>query len=151
MAYYTGAGTTLSVVTGVPATYDEAGFAALTFDLIGEVTGVPEHGAEYALVTHNPIADRITRKLKGSVNYGSVTIPMALDPADTGQDTMRAHADGANVDDQASFKVEYSDGSIEYFTGLVMSFTTAADGADSILAANAMIEIDNGVITVPAP
>ncbi|HSH51600.1 MAG TPA: hypothetical protein VK982_07740, partial [Bacteroidales bacterium] len=61
MAYYTAAGTTLSVVTGEPATFDEAGFSALSFDEVGEVTSVPSHGAEYALVTHNPIGDRVTR------------------------------------------------------------------------------------------
>lgn len=153
MAYYTGAGTTVSVTSTLPATYDEAGFsdAGMTYTVVGELTGVPEHGAEYALVTHNPISDRITRKLKGSVNYGSVTLPMALDPADAGQDIMRDHADGTKVDDQVSMKIEYSDGSVEYFTCLVMSFTTAADGVDSIMAANATIEIDNSVISVAAP
>lgn len=152
MAYYTAAGTTLSVATGVPAAFSETGFSALSFNVVGEVTSVPSHGAEYALVTHNPLGDRITRKLKGSVNYGSLTIPMALDVADTGQDTMREHADGANVDDVASFKVEYPDGTVEYFTGLVMSFTTAGDGVDSILSAEAMIEIDSQVVTVePTP
>ena len=150
MAYYTAAGTTLSVSSGAPTTYDQVGFEALSFSEVGEVTSVPSHGAEYALVTHNPISDRITRKLKGSVNYGSITIPMALDTADNGQDIMRDHSDGANVDDQVSIRVAYPDGSFEYFTGLVMSFTTAGDGVDSILSAEAMIEIDNSVVKVDA-
>lgn len=150
MAYYTAAGTTLSVASATPATYDATGFQALSFSAIGEVTSVPSHGAEYALVTHNPLGDRITRKLKGSVNYGAITVPMALDTADTGQDIMRDHSNGPNVDDKASFKVDYPDGSVEYFTGLVMSFTTAGDGVDSILAAEAMIEIDNSVVKVDA-
>ena len=151
MAYYTAAGTILSVVSEVPSELtDDAtdGFPSLTYAVVGEVTSVPSHGAEYALVTHNPIGDRVTRKLKGSVNYGSLTIPMALDVDDAGQDIMRDHSDGANVDDLASFEVAYPDGTTEYFTGLVMSFTTAGDGVDSILAAEAMIEIDSSVVTV---
>ncbi len=154
MAYFTAAGTTLSVATGAPATFDAAGFEANTYSLVGEVTSVPSHGAEYALVTHNPIADRVTRKLKGSVNYGSITIPMALDVSDEGQDIMRDHADGAEVDTVVSCEVAYPDGTTEYFTALVMSFTTAGDGVDSILSAEAMLEIDSQVITVepvPAP
>ena len=150
MAYYTAAGTTLSVSSGTPTTYDQVGFEALSFSEVGEVTSVPSHGAEYALVTHNPIGGRITRKLKGSKNTGSMTIPMALDTADSGQDIMRDHADGANVDDQASFRISYPDGSFEYFTALVMSFTTAGDGVDSILSAEAMIEIDDDVVKVDA-
>jgi len=150
MAYYTAAGTVLSVSSGAPATYDEAGFEAMTFTVVGEVTSVPSHGAEFSLVTHNPLADRITRKLKGSKNNGSMTIPMALDTSDAGQDIMRDHADGLNVDDKASFRVEYPDGGAEYFTGLVMSFTTAGDGVDSILAAEAMVEIDDNVVSVAA-
>lgn len=150
MAYYTAAGTTLSVASATPATYDEAGFVALSFSTIGEVTSVPSHGAEYALVTHSPLGDRVTRKLKGSRDNGSMTIPMALDTSDAGQDIMRDHANGPNVDDQASFRVNYPDGSTEYFTGLVMSFTTAGDGVDSILSAEAMIQIDNDVVKVDA-
>lgn len=151
MAYYTSAGTVLSVSTEDPASYDDTGFSALSFSVVGEVTSVPSHGAEYALVTHNPIADRVTRKLKGSVNYGSMTIPMALDSEDAGQDIMREHADGASVDDSASFKIDWPDGSTEYFTGKVMSFTTSGDGVDSILSAEAMVEIDGSVVNVPAP
>lgn len=153
MAYYTAAGTVLSVASAVPAQFDgdaTNGFPSLNYTVVGEVTSVPSHGAEYALVTHNPIGDRITRKLKGSYNAGSMTIPMALDVADEGQDIMREHASGANVDDLASFEIVYPDGTTEYFTALVMSFTTAGDGVDSILSAEAMIEIDSSVVTVEA-
>jgi len=150
MAYYTAAGTVFSVASGAPATFDAAGFEALAYTTVGEVTSVPSHGATYALVTHNPIADRVTRKLKGSVNYGSLTIPMALDTADAGQDIMRDHADGTQVDGVVSAKVEYPDGTTEYFTALVMSFTTAGDGVDSILSAEAMVEIDSKVVSVDA-
>lgn len=150
MAYYTAAGTTLNVSSGEPETFDEDGFSANDYTTVGEVTSVPSHGGEYSLVTHNPISDRVTRKLKGSVNYGSMTIPMALDTSDDGQDIMRDHADGTLVDDPVSVKVEYPDGGVEYFTALVMSFTTSGDGVDSILSAETMIEIDSKVVSVPA-
>lgn len=151
MAYHTAAGTTFSVASEVPDDLDDnetTGFPSLSYTAVGEVTSVPSHGAEYALVTHNPISDRVTRKLKGSVNYGSITVPLALDSGDGGQDIMRDHADETSVDDLVSVEVAYPDGTTEYFTALVMSFTTAGDGVDSILSAEAMLEIDSSVVTV---
>jgi len=65
---FTSAGTTISVVDSNPATYDQAGFEALTYSLIGEVTDLGEFGREYSAVTHNPLGDRRTVKRKGSYN-----------------------------------------------------------------------------------
>ena len=64
----TTAGATIGISATLPATNDAAGYAALTFSLIGEVTDLGEFGREYATVTHNPIASRRTIKRKGSFN-----------------------------------------------------------------------------------
>lgn len=143
-----GAGTVVAISSSLPATYDESGFSALTYTTVGEVTGLPEHGAEYTLITHLPLATRVVNKRKGSVNYGSFTIPMALDDFDGGQTIAESHASGANVDASASFKVTYNGGGVEYFTAQVMSFMRAAVDADSILAASMAIEIDSATVIV---
>lgn len=150
MAFYTSAGTVLSISTDLPATYDEAGFAALTFTPIGEITGVPEHGDTYNPVTHNPIADRRTRVVKGSTALNEMSIPLALDRNDAGQVIARTHTSGAKVDDPAAFKVEYPDGSTEYFNSLVMSFTVIADSVDSVLSGNINLNSGFDIVTVTA-
>jgi hypothetical protein len=66
MAIQTSAGTTLGIVSGTPATYDEAGFADLTFATVGEITEIPAFGSVYNLITHSPLGElgRSLRKLQ---------------------------------------------------------------------------------------
>ena len=42
MAIQTSAGTTLGIVSGLPATYDAAGFGALTFATVGEMQSLTQ-------------------------------------------------------------------------------------------------------------
>lgn len=151
---FTAAGTTFAVSAALPATFDEAGYTAvgMTYSLVGEITGIPSIGAEYALVTHNPLGNRTTVKRKGSVDFGSgITLPMALDNSDVGQGIMRDFAYGANVDDSITVKITRPDGSTRYFTAQVMSFMEASDDVDSITSAEATIEIDREIVYVAAP
>src|SRR5690606_40955577 len=63
---YTSAGTTLGLSAAAPATYDAAGYAALTFTQIGEVSDLGDIPARiYELVTWQPLAERGMRKAKG--------------------------------------------------------------------------------------
>ena len=71
MTVRTSAGTTLKVSASAPATFDKAGYSALTFTAVGEITDLGEFGREYALVTHNPVGTRGTQKFKGSFNEGT--------------------------------------------------------------------------------
>jgi len=57
---FTSAGTTISLTDTEPTTYDVAGFDALTFTEVGEVSDLGEFGREYAEVTFNPLGDRRT-------------------------------------------------------------------------------------------
>ena len=81
-------GTKFSVSATLPTTLDDddtTGYASLTGTLVGEVTEVPEYGGQAATVEHTPLATGITRKFHGAINYGSLTVPLALDRDDAGQ------------------------------------------------------------------
>ena len=54
----TSAGTVVSVSAGLPATFDAAGFAALTYTQVGKVDNAGNLGASIAPVTFTPIEDR---------------------------------------------------------------------------------------------
>lgn len=153
MAVQTVAGTHIRISAGQPATFNAAGYAAMTFTNIGEITDGGEHGREYAEVTHNPIDTRGTQKFKGSFNEGTKTLQLADDIEDAGQLLLKA---ALLSDSDYSFEVEYQDGSIDYFQAKVMSFRKATSTVDTIQSASVGLSITTtkagiGIIEVPAP
>src|SRR5690349_14090990 len=102
MSVDSSAGTTLKISASTPATFDAAGYGALTYTNIGEITNLGEFGREYSLITHNPIANRGTVKRKGSFNEGTMALQLGLDKNDAGQ----ILAKSASVsDDDYSFEI----------------------------------------------
>lgn len=153
MTAKTSAGTTLGISASHPATFNEAGFEALSYTTIGEITSMDgDIGRVYNLVTHNPLATRATVKKKGSYNSGSMTIPLAIDRDDAGQILAKT---ALNSDANYSFVIEEQDGSFLYFQGIVMAFPVNYGGVDAITAGTITIEITadddgNDFVLLPA-
>lgn len=144
----TSAGTTIAISAALPATDDAAGYNALTWAAIGEVTDLGEFGREYATVTHNPVASRRTIKRKGSYNDGTMALQLALDRDDAGQILVKtALASDANK----AFRITYQDGSKDYFSAMVMSFKTNVGSVDQILSGSINLEINTDIIPVALP
>lgn len=149
---FSSVGTVVSVDDIPPATYDATGFGALTWASCGELADLPAFGAEAALATHTPLATGIVAKRRGSINYGSVTLTMAVSATDAGAAILETKADAAaGADALVSVKVELVNGAIQYFTGQVMSYKTNVANADSITMAEVTLEIDNSIVKVAAP
>lgn len=146
----TSAGSTLHIATGVPATYDQAGFEAvgITYTAVGEITDLGEFGTEYNAVTHTALGQRQTKKFKGSYNNGSLQLQMARDTSDAGQTAIQAALDS---DNSYTFKVTLQDGTKMYFTGKVMSYRTNVGSVDQITGATTTIEVDSDIVEVAAP
>jgi hypothetical protein len=138
MAVRTSAGTTLKVSAAAPATFNSAGYAALTFTAVGEITDLGEFGREFALVTHNPVGTRGTQKFKGSFNEGTMNLSLGLDTDDAGQVLMKA----ASLADTAySFEVVTQNGDKYYFQAMVMSFKVGVGSVDSITTSSVTLEL----------
>ena len=131
-----GLGTVFAASAATPATEDVAGYAALTYTDVGEITEIPESGESFEVVTHVPLATGLTAKYHGANNAGSLTIPMALDNADAGQAILKAALASKS---RISFSETYPDGEIRYYQGKVFSFTVGA-ATGSVVTANVMIE-----------
>lgn len=142
-----GVGATFSIVSGEPATYDDTGFAALTFAEVGEVISIGAYGGTAEVLTQTPVKSGIIKKVKGSTNYGSQTLQFGLE-TDTGQAALQSGFDGANKNAIHSVKLEYSDGSVRYYTGLVTSFEFQEISASSFVNAASTIEVNNSVVDV---
>ncbi len=146
-------GDTLSVCATLPATEDQAGYEALTFTDVGEVTNIPEIGRVYDLITHNPVGERKTFKFKGNYNDGTMTLAMGRATDDAGQAIMKTAVDS---DLPISFSITYNDDpggsgsspTIQYFQGLVMSYPTETGDGNQILAANTQIEISGDILEI---
>ena len=138
MSVRTSAGTTLKVGASAPATFDAAGYAALTLTAVGEVTDLGEFGREYALVTHNPVGSRATVKKKGSYNSGTMTLSLGLDTDDAGQVLLKA---ASLSDADYSFCVTTQNGDKYYFQAQVMSFKVGVGSVDQITTASVTLEL----------
>ncbi len=144
----TSTGVQFAIVAGSPATIDGAGFSALTFVDVGEVTDIAEFGADTSVVTHQPLATGIVEKFKGFTNYGSSSVSFAKDSADAGQIVLESGAIGANKNSQHSVRVTLQDGTFLYFTCKVFSFKMATGSADSIVGSTSSIEIESVIVEV---
>lgn len=147
---FTSAGTKLEVAAETPTTRDETEFSALTYTEVGEVTDMGEYGAEFETVTHNPLGTRRTVKRKGTVNDGALTMQLGRVPSDAGQQILIDGVDGAERDTVHSFKVTLQDGTTQYMTGQIYSFTTNVGSVNQITGASVTVELDDEIIEVAA-
>lgn len=148
MGSTTAAGTILAVSVAAPATQDAAGYAALTYVVIGEIEKIGAIGATTNKVEFQPLAGP-KQKHKGSTDYGSLQPSLAHDDEDAGQAVLRTLADPEN-NAKGSFKATYPDGAIRYWQGRVFGYPETVDGADSIIMANPTVEIDTKIVKVDA-
>lgn len=152
MTARTSAGSTLAISAAAPATFNEAGYEALTFTTIGEITDLGEFGREYALVTHNPLDTRATVKRKGSYNEGAMDLKLALDTDDAGQILLAAASES---DADYSFELTLQNGDVYYFQAQVMTFKIGVGSVDQITGASVKLELTSndagvGIVEVPA-
>lgn len=144
-------GTTIAFVVGEPATFDEAGYGALTYEEIGEVTAIGEYGGTGQINTNIPLKTGVVDKRVGSIDYGDATLTITRDSGDDGQTALKDAFDGSNARAVGSVEVTFPDGSIQYFTAVVSSFTTVISDANSWTQANCTLALTSRVIDVAAP
>ena len=142
MAWQTAAGATLAIstVSTPPATFDAAGYAALSYTVVGEITNIGDFGKEYALVTHQPLSTRGVKKGKGSFNNGTLNPALAYDAGDAGQILLQSALES---DQSYSFRVTLQNGTVFYMRGKVMSFKPSVGGVDDVVTASPTIEVDS--------
>lgn len=143
----TAAGSKLAIGTVLPATYDEAGFEALTLTNIGLVDKLGPMGATYAQTTFQPlVGPEIT--LKGGAKYGVLNPSYAIDSEDAGQALLRTASD----DQIADFPlcVTRPDGSKRYFLGKVFGVPEDIGTAETVIMANPVVAINTKPVEVAA-
>lgn len=145
MTVQTSAGSTLAITASAPATFDAAGYNALTYVNIGEITDLGELGREYALVNHSPLGDRRVKKFKGSYQSGSISLQFGKDFSDAGQILLTT---ASTNDNTYTFRLTLQDGKKLYFTGMVMTAKVSVGSVDQITGGTSQIEIHSDVLEV---
>jgi hypothetical protein len=142
---FSSAGSTLSISAGVPATYDAIGFGALTYTVVKEVTEIGTLGKTFGLITHTPVNDPVTYKIKGISNSGTLAVKGARVTSDPGQTIFIAASDSYAP---YSIKITLADSTNLYVQGLVMGYQTAVGGAGQITGFDANVELSGNIVTV---
>jgi hypothetical protein len=132
MTTETVAGAVLSVAADAPATFDSAGFAALTWVPIGELTDMGSvKGRTYNTSTHAPIGTPLQVSKKASYMLPNGDFVVGWDEEDAGQVLIEAAANSNTA--VYSFKMEKQGGVIRYFTAQVMQFVENLGTVDNIV------------------
>lgn len=117
-------GTTIAIATGVPATFTEAGYEAMTWVNIVGLVSVGEMGDEHETVSVPDLTAGRIRTLKGAATGTAIVVtlraPLSGETA-TGQTNAKAAAT-ANGGAEHSFKVTDASGNSDYVSGVAMSW-----------------------------
>jgi hypothetical protein len=138
MSTQSNSGTLFALSAAAPATYNAAGFAALTFANIGEVKTGGDFGKTFQVITSQVLSRRGTTKKKGTFDAGSLNLSMELDPDDAGQVLAETAVDS---DDDYSVKITLQDGTIYYLRGLVTEFVTTVGGPNDMLMGRIKVDL----------
>lgn len=129
-------GGTLWVSNTLPASDSLASFQSVTGWLkVAEVTDHGELPANYEQVSHVSVERGKTQTIKGARDAVTLTITTGRKYDDAAQQAMNSLADGANADNEASFKIVLPDdaGTIIYFAGPVTGVSTPLGGAGTVI------------------
>lgn len=118
-----GAGTILYISTAEPATYDEAGFGALTWIEVVDVVNIGGGGGSASVVEYTPLKTGKAVRKAGPITYDDRAVQAGKHRNNAGHQTLKSYFDGANQGKILSFRVGYVDGSNDYFTGTISGFT----------------------------
>jgi hypothetical protein len=132
-------GTCVSVSATLPATFNEAGYDALTFTQVGELEAIGEINVRHASVTFQNMCSGKTSTLKGAEEPVEITIDVAIDRDDAGQVIMTSAR--KSLTQKVAIKVSEADGDAVYFHGYVMSDTINYGGINEIKKAQYTIGV----------
>lgn len=144
----------ISTTSTDPATFDAAGYSALTYQQACPVQSIGPFGTAYESVTFDDLCTGNRIKLKGINDNGDMELVLGYDDTDGAFDYIETAAnDTAAVD--YHFKITMpnkqnsgGDDAIFYFSGKVMTATTTPGGANDPVTLNVTIGISTSIVKV---
>jgi hypothetical protein len=137
-------GATIAVVAAVPATYNSAGYAALTWVPVGKITSWGEAGDTSEDVAETTLAGRVIHA-NGALDGGAVAFAIVVSGTDAGQ-TILVNNSNSNTD--ISYRVTDPDGKIEYSTGIVANVRSRERTASTAKGLTGEARINTALVRV---
>ena len=141
-------GTKIFVVGGEPATFDAAGFGAMT--ITAQVVGVVTFGAwgdDNEDVSEPLLGEGRVIHTNGTADGGEVEISVQHRTTDAGSDILLANA-GTN--DPVSIKKVYKSGDIEYATAVISGAKQREAAGNAVRGYTVMARVNSAVVSVSA-
>ncbi len=144
----------ISTTTTAPATYDAAGYAALTYSQICPIQSIGAFGTTYESVNFDDICTGLRQKLKGINDNGEMEIVAAFDDTNAGQDYAVAAANDQSAANY-HFKITLNNklnstgtDSTFYFSGKVMSATINPGSASDVVTRTFNVSVNTALVEV---
>lgn len=143
----TTSGTQIFISNTLPATQDKAGYEALTWIEVGEVTDIAEFGRTYEEIITNYLNQRRVAKHKGNYDEGSPAITVTRNTEDDGQQACQV---ALASDDNSAFKILHQNADVDFFEAKVLSYTQEIGAANKTYNASVQLSIDSDIVPVNA-
>ena len=138
-------GATVAVVAALPATYNTAGYAALTWTgVIGNLVQWAPIGDQSSDISVTTLAGR-TLHSNGALDGGEVAFTYVFAAADAGQVILRANSNN-NVG--VSVRVTDPDGTVHYAAGVVANVADAERADGNYKGQTGVIRVNTAVVRV---
>jgi hypothetical protein len=138
MGTQSNAGVQFALSAAAPATFNPAGFAALTWATVGEVKTGGDFGKKFQVITSQVLSRRGTTKKKGTFDAGVLDLSIEIDDSDAGQILAETAVDS---DDDYSVRITLQDGTHFYLRGLVTEFPITVGGPNDMLMGKIKIDL----------
>jgi hypothetical protein len=136
-------GNTFYISSALPATYDNTGYAALTYTQIRGIRAIGDIGVTYETFDNNVIGGIRNNKKRG-ISANSISIEV-IKIDDAGQTLLKALLTSTT---SYSFKVVLIDGTIYYFTAACSYRMANAGESGAIHIIKCVLDLDSTLLEV---
>ena len=143
----TNIGTVVSASAAALATFDQAGYGALTWTEIGGVASVGATGPVYEVLNHVDLKDGVTQKAHGALNYGDPELQYRVIEADAGQGIIETALDARTT---ISIKILRASGVTEYMRAIVTSAPTSEATSSAVYMKSGSLGVTSAIVKVAA-
>lgn len=146
MALQQAVGTTLGISAALPATWDEAGFVALTYATVGRITSVPPLSVTYDVATFDDLGTGEEIKFSDMMRAGDGAFVVGLDSEDAGQIIVEA-----NQGEKVAICITLKGGAKYYRTGIILSYNPSNISVGGVVQAEVNMAFEKVTVKVAAP
>jgi hypothetical protein len=143
-------GAQVGISASLPATYDVAGYdvSSIIFTPVGQIESYGNHGMSAAVTEFTPVDTAVVAKVKGSKNYGMMSLVMANLPSDPGQVLLKTASESLSAV-HYSIEVRYPDNEYHYLDVIVTKLEYVDGAVNDVQKLNVDLAICRKPVIVP--